>query len=49
MIFDPKEKRGGNNGKDQMLPLIEDLMQQWDILVSSQKEAFLLGQTTELG
>ena len=26
LVFDPKEKRGGNNGKDQMLPLVEDLM-----------------------
>ena len=26
-IDPPKEKRGGNKGKDQMLPLVEDIMQ----------------------
>ena len=32
LIFDSKEKRGGNKSKDQMLPLVEDLMHQWDLL-----------------
>ena len=32
MIFAPIEKKGGNKGKDQMLPLVEDIMQQWDLL-----------------
>ena len=32
MIFDSKEKRGGNNNKDQMLPLVEDLIHQWDLI-----------------
>ena len=32
LIFDSKEKRGGNNSKDQMLPLVEDLMHQWDLI-----------------
>lgn len=28
----PKEKRGGNSNRDQMLPLVEEIMQQWDLL-----------------
>ena len=32
LVFDSKEKRGGIISRDQMLPLVEDLIQQWDIL-----------------
>ena len=32
IVFDTKEKRGSINNRDQMLPLVEDLIQQWDIL-----------------
>ena len=32
LVFNSKEKRGGNNSKDQMFSLVEDIMQQWDIL-----------------
>ena len=32
IVLDPKEKRGGNNGRDQMLPFVEDISQQWDLL-----------------
>ena len=32
LVFDPKERRGGINSRDQMLLLVEDLIQQWDIL-----------------
>ena len=32
LVFDPKEKRGGNTGKDQMLHPVEALVQQWDLL-----------------
>ena len=32
LIFESKEKRGGNNSKDQMLPLVEDPMHQCDLL-----------------
>ena len=49
LIFDSKEKRGGNNSKDQMFSLVEDIMQQWDLLDISQKEAFSPRQITELG
>jgi hypothetical protein len=31
-IFEPKEKRGGNNSRDQMLSFVEELIQQWDLL-----------------
>ena len=32
LIFDSNEKRGGNKGKDQMLPLVDDIMHQWNLL-----------------
>jgi exonuclease III len=32
LIFEPKEKRGGNSSRDQMLPFIEELVHQWDLL-----------------
>jgi len=31
LIIDPKEKRG-NSGRDQMLPLVEELILHWDLL-----------------
>jgi exonuclease III len=32
LVFEPKEKRGGNYGRDQMLPFVEEITQQWDLL-----------------
>jgi hypothetical protein len=32
LVFEPKEKRGGNSGRDQMLPFVEELVHQWDLL-----------------
>lgn len=32
LVIDPKEKRGGNSGRDQMLPLVEELILDWDLL-----------------
>jgi hypothetical protein len=32
LVFELKEKRGGNSGRDQMLPLVEELGHQWDLL-----------------
>eukprot|EP00253_Pinus_taeda_P025214 PITA_25214 len=32
LVMKPKEKRGGNNNRDQTLPLVEEIMQQWDLL-----------------
>ena len=32
LIIDPKEKRGGNSGSDQMLPFVEELILHWDLL-----------------
>jgi len=32
LVFKPKEKRGGNNNMDQMLPFVEELVHQWDLL-----------------
>ena len=32
MIFGPKEKSGGNYGRDQMLSFMEELSHQWDLL-----------------
>jgi exonuclease III len=32
LVFEPKEKRGGNNNMDQMLPFVEELVHQWDLL-----------------
>jgi hypothetical protein len=32
LVFDPKEKRGGNSGRDQTLPFVEELVHQWDLL-----------------
>lgn len=32
ILLDLKEKRGGNNNKDLLLPLVEDIIQQWDLL-----------------
>ena len=32
IVLDPKEKRGGISGRDQMFPLVEDMIQQWDLL-----------------
>jgi hypothetical protein len=31
LVFEPKEKRGGNNNMDQMVPLVEELVHQWDL------------------
>eukprot|EP00253_Pinus_taeda_P027436 PITA_27436 len=31
-ILKPKEKRGGNSSRDYLLPFVEDLIQQWDLL-----------------
>eukprot|EP00253_Pinus_taeda_P022753 PITA_22753 len=32
IVLDPKEKRGGNNSRDPLLPLVEDIIQQLDLL-----------------
>ena len=32
IVLDPKEKTGGINSRDQMLPLVDDLIQQWHLL-----------------
>jgi len=32
LVNDPKEKRGGNSGRYQMLPLVEELILHWDVL-----------------
>jgi exonuclease III len=32
IVLDPKEKRGGIISRDQLLPLVEDMIQQWDLL-----------------
>jgi hypothetical protein len=32
LIFEPKEKRGGNSNRDQMLPFVEELFHQWYLL-----------------
>ena len=32
LVIDPKEKRGGNSGRDQMIPLVEELILHWDLL-----------------
>lgn len=32
IVMKPKEKRGGNNSTDHLLPFVEDLIQQWDLL-----------------
>jgi len=32
IVLDPKEKRGGNNSRDPLLPLVEDIIQQWHLL-----------------
>ena len=32
MIFGPKEKSGGNYGRDQMFSFVEELSHQWDLL-----------------
>eukprot|EP00253_Pinus_taeda_P016420 PITA_16420 len=32
IVLKPKEKRGGNNNRDHLLPFVEDLIQRWDLL-----------------
>ena len=32
IVLDPKEKRGGISSRDQMIPLVDDLIQQWHLL-----------------
>ena len=32
IVLNPKERRGGINSRDQILPLVENLIQQWDLL-----------------
>jgi len=32
LILDPKEKRGGTSSRDHFLPLVENLIQQWDLM-----------------
>eukprot|EP00253_Pinus_taeda_P014494 PITA_14494 len=32
LILDPKEKRGGTSCRDRFLPLVENLIQQWDLM-----------------
>jgi exonuclease III len=32
LIFKPKEKRGGNSIRDDMLPFVEEFVHQWDLL-----------------
>lgn len=49
LVIDPKEKRGGNNGKDQMLPLVEELLLHWDLLDFKPKKGLYTGQAIELG
>ena len=32
LMFDSKEKRGGNISRDQLLPFVEDLIKLWDLI-----------------
>jgi len=32
LILDPKEKRGGTSSRDRFLPLVENLIQLWDLM-----------------
>ena len=32
LVMNEKEKRGGRNSKDQMIQVVEDMIQQWDLL-----------------
>ena len=49
LVFDPKENRGGNIGKDQMLPLVKDLIQQWDLLDVKPKRGLYTWTNNRIG
>ena len=49
LVFDPKEKRGRINNRDQMLPLVEDLIQQWDILDFKPKKGLYTWTNNKIG
>jgi hypothetical protein len=47
IVLKSKEKRGGINSRDTMLPMVEDLIQQWDLLDFIRSKGSTHGPTTE--
>eukprot|EP00253_Pinus_taeda_P013077 PITA_13077 len=49
LILDPKEKRGGTSSRDHFLPLVEDLIQQWDLLDFKPKKGLYTWTNNRVG
>jgi hypothetical protein len=49
LVFEPKEKRGGNSSRDQMLLFVEELVHRWDLLDFKPSKGLYAWTTIELG
>jgi exonuclease III len=49
IVLKPKEKRGGINSRDSMLPMVEDLIQQWNLLDFSPAKGLYTWSNNRMG
>jgi len=49
LILDPKEKRGGTSNRDCFLPLVENLIQQWDLMDFKPKKGLCTWTNNRIG